>query len=163
MSFFRFHLSTLGFTFVAAVVIRDLTFDYQNNKLISHSYYSTVSKAPMPYPLILPTIILLIFIHLIVNIVLKKKFLDILTGLLNLPNLYIFVAKLIPNQEEMVMFNYDDPKISDNYEVNKYWHIILLPLIALSAMCQLVARHSESGFNDDESATNNKSNKMKQH
>ena len=106
----------------------------------------------MPFPLIIPGVIVLIFVPLIINLILKFKALDLLTVVINVPLLYIFVNILIPNQEHQVKYKFNDPSIANNFEVNKYWHLVILPILVLSVFMQLWARCScgESGECVDE-------------
>jgi len=156
-------LSALGFSFLAAVVTWDLNFDYAGNKEITHSYYKTVHSAPMPFPLVIPMIIVITFIPLVINLlksesklplncieVLRLKFYDILTVILNIPTLYIFIVILTPNQEEQVKYKFDDPKIANNFEINRYWHLVILPLMILSMIIQVLARCSGSESSDED-------------
>ncbi len=136
--------SAFGFSFLSAVVVLDLKFDFESNKQITHAYYITHQTAQMPIPLLIPFIIAIIFIPLALNLLIaKNKGYDLVTLLLNIPTLYIFIVILVPNQEELVKYSYNDPEIIGNYEVNKDWHMFLLPLLLASMVFQVMARASD--------------------
>ena len=52
-----------------------------------------------------------------------------LTVMFNIPTLYIFITILMPNQEKQAKFNFDDVDIVDTFGINKFWHLVVLPIL----------------------------------
>ena len=130
--------SILGFMSLFTIVIWDLKYDFADYETSFYYYYGDQTAQPI-FKLYVPILLVLTAISLVSNIIKNCKFTDILTVLVTLPTLYIFAVILIPNQELLGSLTSKDTKVPELCEVNKYFHLVLLPIMFFATVFQTMS------------------------
>ena len=143
MSLYNLPLSAFGFCYLFCVVVTDLNFDFQSDSEITYNYYKGMKKASLPLSQMINLSILFAFIPLVINLIKYRRFLDILTVIVASPAFFIFVLILIPNQEKLVSLKESDD-LSVFFQVNSFWHKVLLIQMFLSMIFQILARKDKT-------------------
>jgi hypothetical protein len=131
-------LSIIGLSSLLTILLWDLKYDH-NAPIVSYAYYQGDRNAETIFKLAIPIIIILSFLPLLINLVFKRKLLDILTFLISLPALYLFTQVLIPNQEKLVVLEVTDPTLSNHYKINKDNHLIVFIIVSACLILQVIA------------------------